>query len=95
VALDRLGEDPLAADARLQHLRGHLALAEAGHLDGLGQIMGRVLDRMPEIGLRNLDRQPDLVVGQLLDLGRHDPAHSSKGAPPAGGGPSSSGSPSS
>jgi hypothetical protein len=93
VALDRLAEDPLAPDARLQHLLRDLALAEAWDLDRLGEVVGRVLDGMLEVGLRDLDRQPDLVVGQLLDLGRHDPVHSSKGVSAAGG-PSSGGSPS-
>jgi hypothetical protein len=60
---NRLAEDPLAADARLQHLGGDLARAEARHLDRAREIRGRMLDRVLEVGLWNLDRQPDSVVG--------------------------------
>src|SRR6185437_11010120 len=84
VALDRLLEDPLAADARLQHLRRDLALAEPRHLDRAGQVRGRVFDRMLEVLLGDLDGQTDGVVGQLLDLRRHRPDHSSKEAEPDG-----------
>ena len=84
VALDRLGEDALAADPRLQHLRRHLALAEARHLDRLGEVVRRVLDRVLKVGLRDLDGQPDLVVGKLFDLRRHF-VHSSKATVPGRG----------
>ena len=81
VALDRLGEDALAADPGLEHLRSDLALAEARHLDRLGEIVCRVLDRVLEVGLRNVDRQPDLVVGKLFDLRRHSAIQAKRPCP--------------
>jgi hypothetical protein len=71
VALDRLGHEPLAADALQQHLARHPPLAEARHLDALREIVGGVLDCVMHVVRRNLDRQPDTVLRQLLDLGLH------------------------
>src|SRR5205823_7056300 len=82
--LDRLTEDPLAADPRLEHAGRDLAPAEARHLDRTREIRSGVLHRVPEIRLRDLDPQPDSVVRKLLDLRRHRPAHSSKVTPAAG-----------
>ena len=71
VALDRLGHEPVLADALQQHLPRHLALAEARDLDALREIVGRVLDGVVDVVRRHLDRQPDAIVRQLLDLGLH------------------------
>jgi hypothetical protein len=59
------------AYALQQHLARHLALAEAGHLDALREVVGRVLDGVVDVVRRNLDGQPDAVLRQLLDLGLH------------------------
>ena len=67
VALDRLAVDPLAAEARDEHLHRHLALAEAGDLDGLGEIGGGVVDRVLDVVPRDVDRQADAVALELLD----------------------------
>ena len=77
VALDRLGHQPLAADALQQHLPRHLPLAEARHLDALREIVGSVLDGVVDVVRRHLDRQPDAILRQLLDLGLHA-VHSSR-----------------
>jgi hypothetical protein len=71
VALHRLAHQPLAADALEEHLPRHLALAEAGDLDALGEIVGGVLDRVVDVVGRHLDGQPDPVLRKLLDLGLH------------------------
>ena len=47
--LDRLGQQGLAADPGLDHLPGHLALAEPGHPDLPRQPPGRAVDRRPEL----------------------------------------------
>ena len=49
----------------------HLALAEAGDLDALGEVGGRVLDGVVDVRAGDIDREPDLVLRQLLDLGAH------------------------
>ena len=61
---------------------GTLPLRKPGILTAVGEVGRRVLDRVLEVGLRDLDRQPDLVVGQLFDLRRH-PAIQAKGPCPA------------
>ena len=71
VTLDRLGHQPVVADALQQNLARDLALAEAGHLDALREVVGRVLDGVVDVVRRNLDGQPDAVLRQLLDLGLH------------------------
>ena len=71
VALDRLGVQPLLADARDEHLPRHLALAEAGDLDARGEVGGRVLDGVLDVVRRHVDRQADLVLGELLDAHGH------------------------
>ncbi len=68
VALDRLREDPVAAEPRHQDLSGDLAFAEARDLRRLGEIGGGVLDRVLDVGARHLDLEPDSAVGKLLDL---------------------------
>jgi hypothetical protein len=52
---------------------GTLPFAEAGDLDALGEVGGGVLDGVVDIRTRDVDREPDLVVRQLLDLGAHRP----------------------
>src|SRR5207253_1175852 len=49
----------------------NLSLAEPGDLDRRREIVGGVLDRMMELVSRDVDRQADAVVGELLDLRRH------------------------
>ena len=65
------------ADALQQHLPRHLALAEAGDLDALREVVGGVLDGVVDVVRRHLDRQADAVLRQLLDLGLHA-VHSSR-----------------
>ena len=74
--VDRLGdglvEDLLAADALVDDRRGHLALAEAGHADLLGDGLVRLVDRGAQ--LLGLDRDGELGarVLDLLDRGLHE-----------------------
>jgi len=86
VAVDRLCHQPVPADPLEQHLAGHLALAETGDLDARREVGGRVLDRVVHVVRRHLDRQPDAVLGELLDLGLHpaiqaDPFRARAGRP--------------
>jgi len=71
VTLHRLGRDPIATDLLHEHLMRDLALAEAGDLDALGEVGRGVLDGVVDVRFRDIDREPDLVVRQLLDLGAH------------------------
>src|SRR5919198_181308 len=71
VALDRLRVEPLLSDAGEQDRQRHLALAEAGDLDARGEVRRRVLDGVVDVLARYVDRQPDLVLGQLLYLSGH------------------------
>jgi hypothetical protein len=71
VALDRLGVEPLLADPGDEHLHRHLPLAETGDLDADGEVGSRVLDRMLDVVARNVDRQANLVLGQLLNASGH------------------------
>ena len=80
VALDRLGHQPLSADPLQQHLARHLPFAEARNLHARREIVGRVLDGVMHVVRRNLDRQPDAVLRQLLDLRLHA-VHSSREQP--------------
>ena len=66
VALDRLLVDALLADALHEQRHRHLALAEAGDADALGEVVRRVLDGVMHVVRRDIDREPDLVVGELL-----------------------------
>src|SRR5207244_9187664 len=79
VAVDGLGPQPLLADALQQHLPRHLPLAEAGDLDALRQIVGRVLDGVVNVMRRHLNREADAIVRQLLERRRHA-VHSSSAA---------------
>src|SRR5579885_944 len=71
VRVDGLAVDAPAADLRDEHLRRHLALAEARHLHVRGQVARRVLDRVVDVVGRDLDRQPDPVALELLHLSFH------------------------
>jgi hypothetical protein len=71
VALDRLVVEAFLADPGHEDGHRHLPLAEAGNLHALGQVGGRVLDGVMDVRLGDVDRQPDLVVRQLFDLGAH------------------------
>ena len=71
VRLDRLGVDALLADLRDEHRCRHLAGPEAGDLDALCEIVGRVCDRVVDVVGRNLDRQACTVSVQLLELRLH------------------------
>jgi hypothetical protein len=77
VALDGLGHQPLATDALHENLPRHSPLAKARNLDALREIVGRMLDGVVHVVRRNLDRQPDAVLRQLLDLRLHA-VHSSR-----------------
>ena len=54
-------------DALQEHLARHLPLAEARHLDALGEILGCVLDGVVDVVRRHLDRELDLVLRELFD----------------------------
>ena len=71
VRLDRLGVDALLPDPRDEHRRRHLARPEAGDLDPVGEVVRRVLDRVVDVAGGNLDRQPDAIAVELLELGLH------------------------
>jgi hypothetical protein len=58
-------------------LARNLPSAEARNLDALREIVGGVLDGVVDVVRRNLDRQADAVLRQLLDLGLHA-VHSSR-----------------
>ena len=72
VALDRLRVDAILADARDEHGHRHLALAEAGDLQGRGQIGRRVLDRVTHVRARHVDAEAHLVGPELLDTRLHE-----------------------
>ena len=71
VAVDRLLVDALAADALHEERHRHLPLAEARDPDRAGEVGGGVLDGVVDVVRRDVDGQLDLVVRELLDLGRH------------------------
>ncbi len=71
VAVDGLGVDPLLAEPLHEDRLRHLALAEAGDLDGCREVVRRVLDRVVDVVRRDVDRQPNRVVLELFDGGRH------------------------
>ena len=52
-------------------LRGTLPLRKPGIFARLREIGCRVLDRVVHVVRRHLNREPDPVLGQLLDLGLH------------------------
>ena len=81
VAVDRLGVDPLLAEPLDEDRLRHLALAETGDLDGGGEVVRRVLDRVVHVVRRDVDRQPNRVVLELFDGGRH-PAIQAEGVWP-------------
>ena len=81
VAVDRLGVDPLLAEPLDEDRLRHLALAETGDLDGGGEVVRRVLDRVVDVVRGDVDRQPNRVVLELLDGGRH-PAIQAEGVWP-------------
>ena len=49
---------------------GTLPLRKPGILTLLGEVGRRVLDRVLDVVPRDLDRQPDAVLRELLDRGR-------------------------
>ena len=71
VAVDRLRVDPVLAEPRDEHLRRDLPLAEAGDLDALRQVRHRVVDRVPDLIGRHVDRQADAVLAEGLDSRGH------------------------
>ena len=71
VAVDRLRVQTLLADPRDEHLHRHLPLAEPRHLRARGEVGGCVLDRVLDVVTRDVDRQANLVLGQLLDAHGH------------------------
>jgi hypothetical protein len=73
VALDGLPQQAVVAEPRTQDLRRHLSLSKARDLDGVGEICGGVLDRVVHILARHIDREPNLVLGELFDLDGHAP----------------------
>ena len=83
VRLDRLRVEALLPDPREQHLRGTLPGAEAGHLDPVGEIVRRVLDRVLDLAGGHLDRQADAIAVELLELGLHRRAIESERSRPA------------
>ena len=81
MALDRLRVDAVLADARDEHGHRHLALAEAGDLQGRGQIGRRVLDRVTHVRARHVDAEADLVGPELLDTRLHEPIQADRFRP--------------
>ncbi len=75
VAVDRLLVDALASDALHEERHRHLALAEARDADAAREVGGGVLDGVMHVVRRDVDRQLDLVVRELFDLGRHPSGH--------------------
>ena len=71
VTLDRLAEQSLLPDPGNQHGCRDLPLTKARDLDVRGQVGGRVLDGVVHIRTRHVNREPDLVVRQLLHQRRH------------------------
>ena len=71
MALDRLRVEPLLADPGDEHLHRHFPLAEAGDLDGRGEVGGGVLDGVVDVVGGDVDGQADLVVRKLFDVGGH------------------------
>ncbi len=51
--------------------RGTLPLRKPGIFGRLGEVRRGVLDGVVDVVRRHLDRQPDAVLGELLDLGLH------------------------
>ena len=72
---DRLRVEALLADALHEERHRNLALAEPGNANGGGEVVGGVLDRVVHVVRRHVDGQLDLVLGELLDLVRHQPGH--------------------
>ena len=73
VRLDCLGPDAVLADAGDEHRRRHLPLAEPGDLDRLREIVGRVLDGVLELVRRDVHREADAIVAELLHRGHRRP----------------------
>ena len=71
VALDCLRVQALLADALHEQRARHLALAEAGDADVLREVVRRVLDGVVHVVRRDINGEPDLVVGELFDLCCH------------------------
>jgi hypothetical protein len=71
MAVDGLGEDPLPAETLHQHRPRHLAGPEAGDLDRRGEVGRGVLDGVVDVVARDVDRQPDGISAELLDLRLH------------------------
>ena len=71
VTVDGFAEEAVLADVRPQHGHRNLPLTEAGNLDTGGEIGGGVLDGVMDVRTRDVHREPDLVIRQLLDLRRH------------------------
>ena len=69
--VDRVLEDGGATDALVDDARRHLALAEAGDDDVLGDVLVRVIDARLELVVRHLDGQLDLGGLQGLDGALH------------------------
>ena len=65
------GAEPLFADPRDQNGHRHLPLPKAGDLDARGEVGRRVFHGVVDVRARNVDREPDLVVRQLLYLRAH------------------------
>jgi hypothetical protein len=67
----RLLDHGVAAEPLPQHVRRHLALAEAGDLRPGREVAERVLEGVVDVVDRNLDTDPDVAVGEALDGGLH------------------------
>ena len=74
VALDRLGVETVLADASDEHGHRHLAFAKSRDLQAPGEIRGGVVNRVLDVAARDLDRHPDLALGELFDRRLHEAA---------------------
>ncbi len=68
---DGVVEHFLTPDALVNQLRRHLALAEAGNVDRLGEVGVRVIDARTQLLGRHSNNQLDAGGAQLLDRGLH------------------------
>ena len=71
MTVDRLLVETVLADALHEERPRHLPLAEARDARGLREVVRRVLDGVMHVVRGNLDREADLVVRELFDLGSH------------------------
>src|SRR5262249_21431999 len=68
---DGLRVDPVAADPLHEHLARNLPRPEPRDPYALGEVARRMLDGVMDLARGHLDRQPDAVALEPLELGLH------------------------